>query len=195
MLLVAGGALHAATASAAPVQRWCLGFERLFGATWLESSFDREYDGPWVDRQTTFSVLASGAPKDGFSSPRLGLDYITGFGLSAGGALGVDGLIRESSFTGADDDPNSLVVVFAPRIGYLMQPLPWLAVWPRVGYTHLVRTRDDDRSAWTFDVPIALLVAEKRVGLMLVPYWDAGVPEARSSLSERGVSFSVGVFF
>jgi hypothetical protein len=195
-VIIAGvGVLHAATARAAPEQRWCLGFERLFGATWLESSYEREYDSRWVDRQTTFSFLASGAPKEGFSSPRVGLDYLTELGVSVGGAAGVDGLLRHSSYTGADDDPNSLVFVLAPRIGYFIRPLPWLAVWPRAGYTFLVRTRADDRSALTFELPVSLLVADQRVGLMLVPYWEAGIPETGDTLGERGALFSVGVFF
>jgi hypothetical protein len=195
VIVAAGGSLCSASARAAPGERWCVGFERLFGATWLETGFEREYGERWVDRQTTFSLLASGAPKDGFSAPRLGLDYISEYKVSVGGAMGVDGLVRDSSFSGADDDPNSLVFVLAPRIGYFLQPLPWLALWPRVGQTYLVRTRADDRSAWTFELPVALLVAEERVGLMLVPYWDAGVPEDGDTLVERGVSFSVGVLF
>ena len=190
-----GGWLHAATATAAPDQRWCLGFERLFGATWLETSYDREYDSPWVDRQTTLSVLASGAPKEGFSSPRVGLDYLTEIRVTVGGAAGVDGLLRHSSYAGADDDPNSLVFVLAPRIGYFIQPLPWLAVWPRAGYTFLVRTRADDRSAVTFELPVSLLVADERIGLMLVPYWEAGIPDTGDTMTERGALFSVGVFF
>jgi hypothetical protein len=195
VITVIASSLQTTTATAAPAERWCLGLERLFGASWLESSYERESDTRWVDRQTTLGFLGSAAPKEGFSSPRLGVDYVSRIRVSVGGAAGVDGLVRRSSYTGADDDPNSLVFVLAPRLGYFMQPLPWLAVWPRIGYTFLFRTRDDDRSAVTFELPVSLLVAEERVGLMLVPYWEAGLPETGDTLEERGALFSVGVFF
>lgn len=194
VVVVVCGSLLAANASAEMGERWCVGLERLFGAAWVESTYDSE-GGPWVYRRTTFSFLGSGAPKEGFSSPRVGLDYLTMIGVTVGGAAGVDGLVRRSSYSGADDDPNSLVFVMAPRIGYVMRPLPWLALWPRVGYTLLVRTRDSDRSALTLEVPISLLVADERVGLMLVPYWEAGIPEEKTSIEEQGALFSVGVFF
>lgn len=182
-------------AQAAPLGSWCVGLERLFGVSWLKENYNREYDDDWVERQTTISFLASRAPDDGYSSPRLGLDYVSAFGLSAGAAVGLDAITR-SGATGDDDDPNAINFVLAPRLGYFMQPLPWLGVWPRLGLTHLGRTRDDDHTAVTLDVPISLLVADQRVGLMLVPYAEVGLPEDEGdNLVERGALFSVGMFF
>jgi hypothetical protein len=180
-------------AQAAPLGSWCVGLERLFGASRVTKSFNREYDSDWVGRQTTISFLASRAPQDGYSSPRLGLDYISELGLSAGGALGVDAITRSA---GSDDNPNAIAFVIAPRLGYFLQPLPWLGVWPRLGVTHLVRTRDDDNTAVTLDVPISLLLADERIGLMLVPYVEAGLPEdGGDNLVEQGAMVSAGMFF
>jgi hypothetical protein len=190
-----GAWLRLEGAQAAPLGSWCVGLERLFGVSWVKKNFNREYQSDWVERQTTVSFLASRAPRAGYSSPRLGIDYVSAFGLSAGAGVGVDAITR-SGATGLDDDPNAINFVLAPRLGYFLQPLPWLGVWPRLGLTHLVRTRDDDNTAVTLDVPISLLLAHERLGLMLVPYAEAGLAEDEGdNLVERGVLFSVGMFF
>jgi hypothetical protein len=193
--IAAGAWLGLGSAQAAPLGSWCVGLERLFGVSWVKQNFNREYDRDFVERQTTVSFLASPAPREGYSSPRLGVDYVSAFGLSAGAAVGVDAITR-SGATGIDDDPNAINFLLAPRLGYFLQPLPWLGVWPRLGLTHLVRTRDDDHTAVTLDVPISLLLADGRVGLMLVPYAEAGLSEDEGdNLVERGALFSVGMFF
>ena len=187
--------LRLGSAQAAPLGSWCVGLERLFGASWSTRSFEREYEG-WSDsRRTTFSLLGSGAPKGGFSSPRLGVDYVSESGLSGGAAVGVDAMARDSSYAGSDDDPNAVAFLLAPRLGYFVQPLPWLGVWPRLGVTYLGRTRGDDQLALSLDMPISFLVADERVGLMLVPYLDAVFPEDRKKAAEHGVLASVGMFF
>jgi hypothetical protein len=187
--------LRLGAAQAAPLGSWCVGIERLFGVSWVKKNFNREYDTDFVERQTTISLLASRAPREGYSSPRLGVDYVSELGLSAGAAVGVDAITR-SGATGSDDDPNAINFVLAPRLGYFMQPLPWLGVWPRLGLTYLGRTRDDDNTAVTLDVPISLLLADGRVGLMLVPYVEAGLSEDEGdNLVERGALVSIGMFF
>jgi hypothetical protein len=198
--IASSGWLWAGGAQAAPLGSWCVGLERLFGASWANKSFDYEYDGRTVARERTVSVLPSRAPPQGYSAPRLGLDYVMASGLSAGGAFGVDAMVRGSGDGGPEYDAsanaNSLALVFAPRIGYFVHPLPWLGVWPRLGFTYLVLTRGDDRLAITLEVPVALLLADERLGLMLVPYLDGGLAEDRGdNLVEYGTLASVGVFF
>jgi hypothetical protein len=192
--------LWAGAAQAAPLGSWCIGLERLFGASWTNKSYDYEYDGRTVQHQRTLSVLPSRAPEQGYSAPRLGLDYVAASGLSAGGAFGVDAMVRGSSYSGPEYDANanssSIAVVLAPRLGFFLHPLPWLGVWPRLGLTYLVLTRGDDRLAITLDVPVALLLADDRLGLMLAPYLDGGLPEDRGdNLVEYGILASVGIFF
>lgn len=194
-VLVAGALwLHPARVEAAPLGSWCLGLERLFGMSWASNSFDREYGETFVERRSVVNVLAAPAASQGYSAPRLGLDYVTPLGLSAGAALGVDAFTRRGSVS-FTDDPNAIAFVLAPRLGYFFQPVPWLGLWPRLGFTYLGLTRDDDHQAVTLDLPVSLLVAEERLGLMLVPYFEAGLPEdGGDKLVEGGLLFSVGLF-
>jgi hypothetical protein len=198
LAIASSGWLWAGGAQAAPLGSWCIGLERLFGASWANKSYDFEYVGRTVTRQRTLSVLPSRAPRQGYSAPRLGLDYVMASGLSAGGAFGVDAMLRGSGDSGPEYDanPNSIALVLAPRIGYFVHPLPWLGVWPRLGFTYLVLTRGDDRQAITLEVPVALLLADERLGLMVVPYLDGGLSEDRGdNLVEYGILASVGLFF
>ncbi len=194
---VAGSAwLRVESAQAAPLGSWCIGIERLFGVSRVKDSYDREYAEPWVERQNSYSLLGWGGPHGGYSAPRVGVDYVTSFGLSVGAGLGIDTLARDSGAVGSADDPNAIAFVLAPRVGYFLELSPAFGVWPRGGLTHLGRTRDDDQTAITLELPLTLLVAGERVALMLVPYLELGLSEGGGdALDENGALVSVGVFF
>jgi hypothetical protein len=198
--LVAGVAcsvwLRIENAQGAPLGSWCVGLERLFGVSRVKNSYDREYAEPWVERQNSYSLLGWGGPHGGYSAPRVGVDYLTSFGLSAGAGLGIDALTRNSGAAGSADDPNAIAFVLAPRVGYFLVLSPPFGVWPRAGLTYLGRTRDDDQTAITLELPLTLLVAGERVALMLVPYLELGLEEGGGdALDENGALVSVGVFF
>jgi hypothetical protein len=181
-------------AQAAPLGRWCLSLERLFGVSWTQSGFEREYTGLDETTQTTVNVLASRAPPVGFSAPRLGLDYLTKLGLSFGGAVGFD-MISRGGAVRADLDPNEIAVAVAPRVGYFFPLLPRFGLWPRAGLTYIALSRDADRRSVTLELPASLMLLEERVGVMLFPYVEAGVFEdERKSIGEVGVQVSVGLF-
>lgn len=198
--LVAGVAcsawLRVESAQAAPLGSWCVGLERLFGVSRAQDSYDREYREPWVEQRSSYSLLGWGGRHDGYSAPRVGLDYVTSFGLSAGAGLGVDAIARDSGAAASGDDPNAIALVLAPRVGYFFQLSPAFGIWPRAGGTYLVRTRDDDHLAITLELPLALLIADERVALMLVPYLELGLSEGGGdALDENGALLSVGLFF
>ena len=179
---------------AAPLGRWCLSLERLFGASWTRKGFEREYSGLYETTQTAVNVLASRAPAVGFSAPHLGVDYVTDLGLTFGGAVGFDFITRGGAVPG-DLDPNEIAVAVAPRVGYFFPLSPSFGLWPRAGLTYIALSRDSDRRSLTLELPASLMLLEERVGVMLLPYLEAGLFEdERSSIMEVGAQVSVGLF-
>jgi hypothetical protein len=171
---------------------WSLSVERLFGA----ARVDREIpaaDGGRAENVSykTWSFFADQLPHEGYSSPRLATDYVFEAGFSLGGAAGfheVRGTERSSA----------TVWVLAPRAGYFLHASPHLAFWPRAGMTWLWLDRgdtDEDEAAVTLELPIVALVAEQRLGFMLSPYAELGLPRGDIHLSERGVLFGANIFF
>lgn len=83
------------------------------------------------------------------STPRLSLDVFVISGLSVGGSFMYSNRSGsgEQEVTSADgtttttteDDLNTLsTLLFAPRVGYALSLMSFLAVWPRLGVTHTV---------------------------------------------------------
>ena len=52
-----------------------------------------------------------------------------------------------------------------------------------------------DERAVTLELPIVFLVADSRLGLLLEPYVELGLPGGAVDLDERGVQVGATVFF
>ncbi|HTV21709.1 MAG TPA: hypothetical protein VMG12_23630 [Polyangiaceae bacterium] len=168
-----------------------LGVERLFGQTWVVRSRDGT-DGSIEENFDSFNLFAAQTPHEGYSSPRLAADYLFDFGLTLGGALGYHGVRR--------DGYSADAWVLAPRAGYFWHFSRWVGLWPRAGLTWLIQHDDGDSSAEdelavSLELPLVILVAQQRLGLLLEPYVDIGLPGGAVDLDERGVQVGVTVFF
>jgi hypothetical protein len=193
--------LMAPNALAAPPGQVSLAVERLFGISRI--SAEAEIGNISVDTTTT-SVSLFGTPFLGpaYSSPRLGIDYLTQGGLSFGGALSYQSVSTEGDGGGEVD---ASLYVLAPRLGYFLQATPSWGVWPRLGITHRGAGEgiDQDLTALTAEVPLVYLVAAGNVGLTVMPHLDFGIAGSVGSGSdaidqtatELGILFGMKVFF
>lgn len=202
--LVAAGSARADDASAAalcadtgacspPPARRALGvsLERLFGQTWVERRVQTPV-GVNEQRFDSFDVFAVRTPREGYGAPRVAADYLFDFGLTLGGAIGYHAVQR--------GDASASAWLFAPRAGYFWQFSRRLALWPRAGLTWLALDVDgagysENERAVTLELPLVFLLARERLGLLLQPYVDLGLPGGDVELDERGVQLGVTVFF
>lgn len=187
-------ALQAGDAGAEPTHGWHFSLERLFGASRSEQTFEPENGATQLERHATLSVLSSRAPRRGYSAPRVGVDYLSPWGLTAGAALGVEALVRAAPESSSGLDDSAVGAVLSPRVGYHAQLSGW-SLWPRLGATHLLQSRGDDRTALTFELALSLPVSGERLQLQLVPYFEVGLSEddGRQNLSEQGVQVALAL--
>jgi len=188
------------TALAEPPAHWSVGVERLFGISHSWSSADTG-----GERQATTSVGIGLADLDhhGYGTARIGGDYLFELGLSLGTAFGYASYHRESD----DEDSREDYWVVAPRVGWLFQLRPSLALWPRAGLTLLTPGQEPtgDHTAITLELPLVWRLPGGVIGLCAAPHLDLGFSPGHDAFfglvstdgtaSEVGVSFGANLFF
>ena len=200
LALIASGSLcllQAREAQAAPPNNWSLGVERTFGISRV--TVDTEMgDDTRSDTNTSVSLFSALSGLRGYSSPRLALDYLSGSGVTFGGAFAYE------SIDGDSRDENVWLV--AARVGYFADVTPSFGIWPRAGLTHLVfddndDVDDDDPSATglTLELPLVFLVLGRTLGLSIMPHADIGLTGGTDTVdqtvTELGLQFGLNVFF
>lgn len=197
--LGAAALLCASTALAEPPAHWSIGVERLFGVnhTW------RSADASGPTQTTSAGIgLAYQAPQ-GYDTARVGADYLFELGLSLGTALGYASFALENETRDVRQD----YWLIAPRVGWLFQPQPSLAFWPRAGLTLLMpgRQPSSDQAAVTFELPVVWRLSDTPIGLSATPHLDLGFSPGQDAIfglvsteghvSEVGLSLGASVFF
>jgi hypothetical protein len=183
------GSLFTADARAAAPGDWSVAVERLFGINRV--SVDVED----VDTTTTTSIsLLSKVSGDiGYSAPRLAFDYLTGSGLTLGGAIGYQSVSFE------DSEADATAWLLAGRVGYFAHLSEGVGIWPRGGLTH-VDFDAGDMTALTLEVPFEFFfLHDHGIALSMTPHVDIGIagnvgPVDRT-VTELGLQFGLGVFF
>ncbi len=132
---------------------FAIGAERITG--FAVSSTEWELDEPPVEadyeEDTQSFFLLSSDPTTPFAAPRVGFDFFVIDGLSIGGYLTYLGNDSESTTTvnGADDDEEaeSSVFMFGPRVGYAAMFNDTFGIWPRGGFTYVSWSFEDENNA------------------------------------------------
>lgn len=152
-------------------------------------------------RQTSLSWLSDPSVREGYSSPRLALDYLTPLGWSLGGALGFHQTrLRATEASSANRytryDGTTRAFVLAPRAGYFVG-LGDAGLWPRAGVTRMwLKDRQrEHETAITLEVPVLWLLAGGQLGLQLTPYLEIGLPGGSADVSEQGLQAGAAAFF
>lgn len=135
--------LLASSASAAEPARWAVSVERLFGLTHNRSE---------LGASTSFSLLSKVGGTGGYSTPRLGFDYLTPLGLTAGVGGGFQ----------VGEEWSALLAML--RVGYFLRAQPGFELWPRVGVSLLFL---DSQGAQYVDGGEGLLVEATTYALTL----------------------------
>jgi hypothetical protein len=192
--------LQARDAQAAPPGNWSLGVERIFGISRV--TVDTEVnDVTTSDTNTSislFSALSGLSGLRGYSTPRLALDYLSGSGVSFGGAFAYE------STDGDSRDDNLWLV--AARVGYFADVTPGFGIWPRAGLTHVAFDDNDDvddddpsATALTLEVPLVFMVLDRTLGLSIMPHADIGLTGGTDTVdqevTELGLQFGLNIFF
>ena len=200
LALLASGSLcllQTRDAQAAPPGNWSLGVERIWGISRV--TVDTEVgDDTRSETNTSVSLFSALSGVRGYSSPRLALDYLSGSGVTFGGAFAYESIDGDSS------DENVWLV--AARVGYFGRPTPSFGIWPRAGLTHLAfddndDVDDDDPSATglTLEVPLVFLVLGQTLGLSIMPHADIGLTGGTDTVdqtvTELGLQFGLNIFF
>jgi hypothetical protein len=188
--LGAGSLLCASTALAQPPLHWSIGVERLFGVSHTWSSADA---GGQSQTTTSAGVGLAYLDRPGYDTARVGADHLFELGLSLGTAFGYATFDLENEA----EDVRQDYWVLAPRVGWLFQPRPSLAFWPRAGLTLLMpgRQPSSDQAAVTLELPVVWLLADTPIGLSAAPHLDVGYTPTDGKVSEVGLSFGASVFF
>ncbi len=121
--------------------------DRLFGATWTQSSVDDPAKSK--DKFTSFGLLWSGPVGTGaglaspYNIPRAGVDYTIIPNLTLGGSIGFysqsHGTENTNPNTGvitSQDQESVTAFAFAPRVGYVLGFTPNFGLWLRGGFTY-----------------------------------------------------------
>lgn len=173
--------------------RFILSAESLLGFTYFRQSADVERDGlsqHTVQSGTELHLLKSGEPSSPYGEARIGLDAVVGPGVTLGGGIGYsttseDSVTEVSGSTLPPGDETSTtklsILVLAPRVGYVLAPSRYVAVWLRLGVTYAslkVTSSTEDLSqgcaAIKFD-PMLVITPLPHVGLMIGPDLNVGV--------------------
>jgi hypothetical protein len=199
LALLASGSvclLQTRDAQAAAPGDWSLGVERIFGISRV--TIDTEVnDITTSDTNTSVSLFSALSGLRGYSSPRLALDYVSGSGVSFGGAFAYE------SIDGDSRDEN--VWLLAARVGYFADVTPSFGIWPRAGLTHVAYNDndddDDDPSATglTLEVPLVFMVLHRTLGLNIMPHADIGLTGGTDAVDQKvteiGLQFGLNIFF
>lgn len=134
----------------------------------------------------------------GYGTPRVGLDVLLGPGISLGAGLGYAHYSGENP----DERIKESYAVLAPRVGFALQPLPRLMLWPRAGLTLLLpgRQTTSDHYAFTFELPVIWRLPGGTIGLSAAPHLELGYAGAgpRSTdmqVSELGLALGANLLF
>lgn len=200
LALVASGSLcllQTRDAQAAPPGDWSLGVERIFGISRV--TVDTEVgDETRSDTNTSVSLFSALSGLRGYSSPRLALDYLSGSGVTFGGAFAYE------TISGDGNGENAWLV--AARVGYFADVTPSFGIWPRAGLTHVAYDDNDDvddddpsATALTLEVPLVFMVLGKTLGLNIMPHADIGLTGGTDTvdqtITELGLQFGLNIFF
>ena len=119
--------------------------ERLFGFSVAQDKTEQTVGNTTVtqtDSQTGYGLLWNpGAISNPYLVPRVGIDYTVIDGLTVGGSLG---FYTQSSSTKSEsggqttdrDGPSLTALMFAPRVGYILQFGDSMGLWLRGGVTY-----------------------------------------------------------
>lgn len=200
LALAASGSLcmvQTRDAQAAPPGDWSLGVERIWGISRV--TVDTEVgDETRSDTNTSVSLFSALSGLRGYSSPRLALDYLSGSGVSFGGAFAYE------TISGDGNGENAWLV--AARVGYFADVTPSFGIWPRAGLTHLAYDDNDDvddddpsATALTLEVPLVFMVLGRSLGLNVMPHADIGLTGGTDTvdqtITELGLQFGLDIFF
>jgi hypothetical protein len=199
LALIASGSLcllQTRDAHAAPPGDWSLGVERIWGISRV--TIDTEVnDVTTSDTNTSVSLFSALSGLRGYSSPRLALDYLSGSGVTFGGAFAYESISGDSS------DENVWLV--AARVGYFADVTPSFGIWPRAGLTHVAFDDNDDddddpsATALTLEVPLVFMVLDRTLGLSIMPHADIGLTGGTDTVdqtvTELGLQFGLNIFF
>jgi len=153
------------------------------------------------------SAAAAGTPNAPvYSIPRLAFDYVVIPGLTVGGAIGYfhrGGSTESTNIAGVTtsvDSPSGNALLFNPRVGYIFDFTPLLAVWARGGFTYFwaksegtvgpVMTKNSiDGLALTID-PQLVITPVPHFGITVGPMID--IPLFGSSKGEQTTTLGPG---
>lgn len=208
---------YAGSAVAEPtVQGLTLGVERVFGFTAVTAT--DEGDAATTSQSSIGFGLGntSGAAPALFTIPRVNVDYVLPMGLSFGGALGFRTLGITNEVDGGPlsvtTESSATAFLFAPRVGYLVGLNEQFGIWPRLGFSYVAVSTDDDDGedddfsqsygALTLEAPL-MFMPHRTFGFVVAPSLDLGISGSREvngedydgdlSLSEFGFTFGMFV--
>lgn len=118
--------------------------ERMFGVAFTSEKSEQTVGGvttTQTNSDTGFGLLWNPGTSTPYNVPRVGVDYTVIDGLTVGGSLG---FYTQSSKTkqeqgGASqeqDGPSLTALLFAPRVGYMLQFGDTMGLWLRGGVTY-----------------------------------------------------------
>ena len=143
----------AAHEDAAKAPSWSIALERVGGLAYAKASAKEGDDSLSV---TAFGV--GGVTPNPFAIPRLGIDYITGSGVTVGGGVGfsrISGSVNNRSKS--EDIGSMLLYTLTPRVGYRIPLSERIDFTPRAGLTLAgasVSAADNGRSSSIFAVAV-----------------------------------------
>jgi hypothetical protein len=127
--------------------------DRLFGATWTQSSVDNPQK--YKDKYTSFGLLwgspvtSTAGLASPYNIPRAGVDYTIISNLTIGGSIGFfsqsHGTERTNPNNGvitSQDAPSVTAFALAPRVGYVLGFSPNIGLWLRGGLTYFTTSVD-----------------------------------------------------
>jgi hypothetical protein len=199
------------------VQGLTLGVERVFGFS-IVTATDEGDDATTTNSTAGFSLgNTAGAAPALYTIPRVHVDYILPMGLSFGGALGFRTLSTtnevEAGPLTVSTDNGATAFLFAPRVGYLIGFNEHFGLWPRLGFSYVNVSYNNDNNnndisqsygALTLEAPF-VFTPHKTFGFVATPSLDLGVAGSREvgndeydgdlSLTEFGITLGLFVVF
>lgn len=151
--------------------------DRLFGVL-ISSVYEESTQGNVkvenTSRSTDINIINPAA--SGYAGPRVGIDYTVIPKLTIGAAVGIGfGSSKTTSKAGGtettNDGPSTTTILFAPRVGYMIDFSDQLGLWPRAGITLLRQSsttkgqNGDVKNTFqqigaTIDVPLVIAPAD-----------------------------------